>query len=74
MPDRYAPVALTVVASSATGAVSVMTSDGTATACDVCGHPLETHDRIAERFCRATLEHALARKCICPPPDVPHVR
>ena len=72
---RYAPVAQTVVASAAPGAVAVgvMTSDGAA-ACDVCGHSLETHDRIADRFCRATLEHALARKCICPPPQAPHVR
>jgi len=33
--------------------------------CDVCGHPVDGHDRIAERYCQATLDNALSRTCIC---------
>ncbi|WP_149361063.1 RGCVC family protein [Lolliginicoccus suaedae] len=34
--------------------------------CDMCGHSDTTHDAIASRYCRATREHTLHRKCICP--------
>jgi hypothetical protein len=47
-------------------------SDGDATMCDVCGHELAIHDRIAERYCRATRDNALSRACICPTVDSPH--
>jgi len=33
--------------------------------CMACSHPLSTHDVIAVRFCNATVDHALARGCIC---------
>jgi hypothetical protein len=33
--------------------------------CDVCGHVLARHDRIAARFCDATLHNALSRACVC---------
>jgi hypothetical protein len=33
--------------------------------CDSCPHPPAVHDRIAERFCEATLQMALTRRCIC---------
>ena len=34
-------------------------------ACDVCTHPLSTHDRTAARYCDATQANALSRGCIC---------
>jgi hypothetical protein len=30
-----------------------------------CGHPLDHHDPIAARFCRATIDGVLPRGCIC---------
>jgi hypothetical protein len=33
----------------------------------LCGHPLQRHDRIAARYCEATIAGALQRNCICPP-------
>jgi hypothetical protein len=36
-----------------------------APACDVCGHPMTSHDRISTRFCDATQAGALSRGCIC---------
>jgi hypothetical protein len=30
-----------------------------------CGHPMDVHDAIAARYCRATLAGALPRGCIC---------
>ena len=44
---------------------------GDAMMCDVCGHPLAAHDRIAQRYCEATLHNALSRTCICPMPESP---
>jgi hypothetical protein len=35
--------------------------------CSVCPHAVGVHDRIAERYCHATLDNALTRGCICPP-------
>jgi hypothetical protein len=35
--------------------------------CSVCPHTVGAHDRIAERYCHATLDNALTRGCICPP-------
>ena len=37
----------------------------TAPLCDVCPHVLSGHDRIGLRFCRATLDGAIGRGCIC---------
>jgi hypothetical protein len=33
--------------------------------CDACEHPIEGHDSIGLRFCRATLANAQDRGCIC---------
>jgi hypothetical protein len=33
--------------------------------CDVCPHPIDQHDAIGRRFCRATFEQAFTRNCIC---------
>jgi hypothetical protein len=30
-----------------------------------CGHPLDKHDPIAARYCRATANGELPRGCIC---------
>ena len=35
--------------------------------CSVCRHAVGAHDRIAERYCQATLDNALTRGCICAP-------
>ncbi len=35
--------------------------------CVACPHPVADHDAIGLRFCRATLDSALARGCICRP-------
>ena len=35
--------------------------------CDVCPHPVVHHDAIGLRFCRATLDSALVRSCVCRP-------
>ena len=32
--------------------------------CDVCPHPVDDHDAIALRFCRATLAAAVTRGCV----------
>lgn len=36
--------------------------------CMACGHPASGHDRIALRYCDATVERALTRRCICQHP------
>lgn len=36
--------------------------------CMACGHSAGEHDRIALRFCDATVEGALTRGCVCRPP------
>jgi hypothetical protein len=36
-----------------------------ASACAVCPHPLDGHDAIASRFCRATVQAELERGCVC---------
>ena len=33
--------------------------------CESCPHPTAVHDRIAQRYCEATLQTALTRRCIC---------
>lgn len=33
--------------------------------CDSCPHPTAAHDRIARRYCEATMRAALTRRCIC---------
>jgi hypothetical protein len=37
-------------------------------ACDVCPHAMSDHDAIGLRFCRATLNGAITRGCICRSP------
>jgi hypothetical protein len=39
--------------------------DADEAACDVCPHPVASHDTIGLRFCRATLNGALSRHCVC---------
>jgi hypothetical protein len=34
-----------------------------------CGHHRSRHDRVATRWCQATVEDRLTRNCICPPSD-----
>jgi hypothetical protein len=60
------------IAADEIAADDVAADDGGAAACDVCGHLVDGHDRIALRFCAATLQNALSRGCICPPPDSAH--
>jgi hypothetical protein len=33
--------------------------------CAVCPHPVDDHDAIALRFCRATLAAPIDRGCVC---------
>ncbi len=37
------------------------------TGCAVCPHPWTGHDRIAARFCTATVSGKFTRGCICTP-------
>jgi len=37
----------------------------------VCGHPADEHDLVAARYCKATVESALTRGCMCVPASVP---
>lgn len=37
--------------------------------CQACGHQRLSHDTTATRFCRATLDHARDRACVCNPPE-----
>ena len=39
--------------------------DAATVCCDMCPHPLDQHDAIAQRFCTATSAGALSRGCIC---------
>lgn len=41
--------------------------DTTGTACAACPHPLETHDVIATRYCKATTARHRERGCVCSP-------
>jgi hypothetical protein len=50
-------------------AVDQVPADGETMRCDVCGHTFASHDRIAERYCQATLHNALPRTCICSLPN-----
>jgi hypothetical protein len=36
-------------------------------ACPACPHPLDIHDAIALRFCRATMSGGKPRGCACSP-------
>jgi hypothetical protein len=40
-------------------------------ACMACTHSGAEHDKIARRFCDATVERALTRGCICGVPPRP---
>jgi hypothetical protein len=33
--------------------------------CPTCGHPRDSHDDTARRFCAATRNLAIARRCVC---------
>jgi rubredoxin len=55
-------------------AVGQIGAHGDAMMCDVCGHALASHDRIAQRYCQATLHNALSRTCICPVAELPAQR
>ena len=46
-------------------AVEEIATDGDSEMCDVCGHALALHDRVAVRYCEATLHNALSRTCVC---------
>jgi hypothetical protein len=35
-----------------------------------CGHPLDEHDLVASRYCRATVAGGLTRDCMCGPSPV----
>jgi hypothetical protein len=35
--------------------------------CAVCPHPWTDHDRVAARFCTATVAGAYSRTCVCTP-------
>ena len=52
-------------------AVEAIATDGDSEMCDVCGHALALHDRVAVRFCEATLHNALSRTCICSTQQAP---
>ena len=39
--------------------------DAATACCDMCPHPLDQHDAIAQRFCTATSAGELSRGCIC---------
>jgi hypothetical protein len=41
------------------------TTPATDPACDVCPHPVTSHDAIGLRFCRATRNSAIDRGCVC---------
>jgi hypothetical protein len=36
----------------------------------VCGHPADHHDRVATRYCAATVSGRLDRGCVCQPAPV----
>jgi hypothetical protein len=46
--------------------VDEVTDAQSAGGCSACPHPVATHDAIAARFCAATLQMALDRRCVCP--------
>ena len=45
-----------------TGGTKTVTAE-----CMACGHSGDAHDKIALRYCNATVATAVTRKCICPP-------
>ncbi len=45
--------------------VSPMAAPAAEPDCMACGHSGGQHDRIARRFCDATVERALTRGCVC---------
>jgi hypothetical protein len=36
-----------------------------------CGHPIDTHDAVALRYCAATASGDLQRGCVCAPAPSP---
>ena len=55
---------------SAASGASTDPAEPAATALCPCGHPWDQHDRIAERYCRATAAGGLDRGCFCLPEPV----
>lgn len=53
--------AVLMTTSSAAAAVESVTP----AACMACGHEAADHDRIAQRYCDATIAHASTRACVC---------
>ncbi|WP_422275773.1 RGCVC family protein [Trebonia sp.] len=43
------------------------------TAC-ACGHTAAEHDSVASRYCQATTQGAIQRRCICVPASMPRPR
>jgi hypothetical protein len=37
----------------------------------LCGHTADEHDSVALRYCKATVEGALTRGCMCVPAALP---
>ncbi|HEY3717707.1 MAG TPA: RGCVC family protein [Jatrophihabitantaceae bacterium] len=52
-------------------AVEAIATDSDSEMCDVCGHALALHDRVAVRYCEATLQNALSRTCVCSTKNTP---
>jgi hypothetical protein len=48
--------------------VEAGTNPDTRDECMACGHPSDRHDRIARRYCDATISGVLTRGCVCPAP------
>ncbi|MGQ0837261.1 RGCVC family protein [Actinokineospora sp.] len=48
------------------------TEDDMTGACAVCPHPWAAHDRIAARFCTATIAGKYGRGCVCAGPSGVH--
>jgi hypothetical protein len=42
-----------------------LSDDSLATVCEACGHDESLHDATGTRFCRASLDRAVDRGCIC---------
>ena len=40
-------------------------ADGQTVMCSACRHPQQAHDATAARYCAATMQMGLSRRCIC---------
>ena len=43
-----------------------MDGEATVPVCDVCAHPMSSHDAIGARYCRASRGRVPERDCLCP--------